>query len=97
MRVRIKNLVTTAALSALPLAVASAQVRTNVPAAPAQPPTVRPPLAAPSPRQPQPLPPAVVPPPPVVLPPPLWDPRDAMELLAFIQQVGTEGLDPARL
>jgi murein L,D-transpeptidase YcbB/YkuD len=37
----------------------------------------------------------VPPPPPVILPPPLWQPRDALDLLAFIQQVGTEGLDPA--
>ncbi|MEO5973014.1 MAG: L,D-transpeptidase family protein [Sphingomicrobium sp.] len=42
-------------------------------------------------------PPAAVPAPPpvvVVLPPPLWDPRDAQELLVFIQQLGGEGLDP---
>ncbi|MDQ3246937.1 MAG: L,D-transpeptidase family protein, partial [Pseudomonadota bacterium] len=34
-------------------------------------------------------------PPPAPLPPPRWDPRDAQELAAFIQQVGAEGLDPA--
>jgi len=37
----------------------------------------------------------VVPPPPIVLPPPLWDSLDALQLLSFIQQIGTEGLDPA--
>ena len=31
---------------------------------------------------------------PVVLPPPLWDPRDAQELLSYIQQIGREGLNP---
>ena len=39
--------------------------------------------------------PVVAAPPPVVLPPPVWDPRDAQELLTFIQQIGGEGLDPA--
>ena len=70
------------AISTAPLAWASAQTvaAQPQPAASAQ--------AAP-------VPPAVVPPPPVVLPPPLWDPRDAQELLVFIQQIGGEGLDPA--
>jgi murein L,D-transpeptidase YcbB/YkuD len=31
---------------------------------------------------------------PVPLPPPLWTPADAQELLTFIQQIGSEGLDP---
>jgi murein L,D-transpeptidase YcbB/YkuD len=31
----------------------------------------------------------------VVLPPLLWQPRDAQDLLAFIQQIGSDGLDPA--
>ncbi|MBA3526782.1 MAG: L,D-transpeptidase family protein [Pseudomonadota bacterium] len=31
---------------------------------------------------------------PAPLPPPPWDPRDAQELLAFIEGVGREGLDP---
>ena len=81
---RLKLLVTFATLSALPLGWASAQVTGSPPAIPAPlPPTVQPP------------PPVVVPPPPVVLPPPLWDLRDAQALLSFIQQIGTEGLDPA--
>src|SRR5688500_4097964 len=37
----------------------------------------------------------IPPPPPVELPPPYWDPRDAQELLTYIQNVGREGLDPA--
>ena len=37
---------------------------------------------------------AAVPPAPVVLPPLFWHPRDAQDLLAFIQQIGSEGLDP---
>lgn len=32
---------------------------------------------------------------PAPLPPPLWNPRDSQELLAAIQAVGSEGLDPA--
>ncbi len=98
MRGRLKFLVTCAALSALPLAVASAQVRSGVSAAPAQAPvtTARPMPVAQVPAAPmvQPQQPAVAPPP-IVLPPPIWDPRDAYQLLAFIQQAGTEGLDPA--
>ena len=31
---------------------------------------------------------------PVELPPPLWQPGDAQALLAYVQQVGSEGLDP---
>ena len=31
---------------------------------------------------------------PVELPPPLWQPAQAQELLAYVQQVGVEGLDP---
>lgn len=46
--------------------------------------------------------PATQPLPPVALPPPLWDPRDAEQLLAYIQRIAAEGLnpinyDPARL
>ena len=78
-------LVIFAALSALPLGWASAQVTGSPPAIPAPlPPAVQPP------------PPNIAPPPPpIVLPPPLWDPRDAQAMLSFIQQIGTEGLDPA--
>ena len=89
MSARLKFLATFAAAAALPLGWASAQVGSGTQAAPAQPPVAtgsQPVVQAP-------VAPAT-PPPPVVLPPPLWEPRDAQELLAFIQQVGTEGLDP---
>ena len=69
------------ASAALPVGLAAAQV------APA--PQSVPPAAA---VQAEPLAPLPPPPPP---PPPLWDPRDAQELLGFIQQLGGEGLDPA--
>src|SRR5688572_17002068 len=84
MRGRLGFWISFTALSAFPVAWATAQTGTAPPAATAPPPTaaVQPPAAA------------VPPPPPVVLPPPLWDPRDAMQLLSFIQQVGSEGLDP---
>ncbi len=39
--------------------------------------------------------PAVAPAEPAPLPPPLWSPQDSQELLAVIQAVGREGLDPA--
>ena len=67
--------------AAYPGALAYAQV--------AQTPQVAPPAAAPA-TVPTPPPPVVV-----VLPPPLWDPRDAQELLGFISQIGGEGLDPS--
>ena len=84
MRGRLRLLVTFVGLSALPLGWASAQVTGSPPVTSAPPPSaaVQPP-------------PAVIPPPPVVLPPPLWDSLDALQLLSFIQQIGTEGLDPA--
>ena len=73
------------ALATLPVAWASAQgvaapQRTTAQPAPA--PVVAPPQAA------------EAPPAPVVLPPLMWHPRDAQELLGFIQQIGSEGLDP---
>ena len=34
-------------------------------------------------------------PPPPPLPPPLWDQRNAVDLLSFIQGIGSEGLNPA--
>ena len=79
------------AMAALPIAWASAQ-NAPVPVA-----AQAPPAQAPA------APPAAVPAPPVVTPPPapvvyptlLWHPADAQELLAFIQQIGSEGLDPA--
>ena len=73
------------ALATLPLAWASAQTAAapqRTVAQPAPAPAVVPPAGP------------VAPPVPVVLPPLLWHPRDAQELLAFIQQIGSEGLDP---
>jgi len=97
---RLKFWGTFSALSALPIAWASAQTATG-----AQPPAVqRPVVQRPAAPPPIALPPAGVvppqaavappPPPPVVLPPLLWHPRDAQDLLVFIQQIGGEGLDP---
>ena len=74
------------ALAAFPIAWASAQ-GVAVPQQPAAQPAT--PQAAATP-------PAVIPPPaPVVLPPLMWHPRDVQALLGFIQQIGSEGLDPA--
>ena len=75
-----KFLLTFSAIVALPSAWAAAQT------APVQPSPAQ--QAAPAAAQPAP------PPPPVVLPPPLWDPRDAAQLLTFLQQIGGDGLDP---
>jgi murein L,D-transpeptidase YcbB/YkuD len=52
-----------------------------------QPPAGQPPVAA----QPQPVP----QPPPPPLPPPVWDQRNTLDLLSAIQQIGSEGLNPA--
>ena len=99
---RVKFWVTFSALSALPVAWASAQVapvaRPPVARLPAvqqpaaQRPVVQPPVAQAPAAQP---PAADVPPPPVVYPTLIWNPRDAQDLLAFITQIGSEGLDPA--
>jgi len=87
---RVKFLGTFAALSALPLAGAAAQVAGQQPVVAAPPRAViQPPPAAVIPP-----PPPVIVTPPIVLPPPMWDPRDAQALLFFIQGVGSEGLDP---
>ncbi len=87
---RVKFLGTIAALSALPLAGASAQTAGQRPVVAAPPRVViqQPPAAA------LPPPPPVIVAPPIVLPPPLWDPSDAQALLFFIQGIGSEGLDP---
>jgi murein L,D-transpeptidase YcbB/YkuD len=66
--------------SALPAGLAYAQ--------PAPPPVLPPPAAAPAPVQ------ADAPPPVPVLPPPVWDARDALQLLGFIRGIGAEGLEP---
>ena len=77
-------------LSAFPVAWATAQTPTPVPANPqVQPSAGQPPAAAVQPPAP------AVPPPPIVYPTLLWQPRDAQDLLTFIEQIGSEGLDPA--
>ena len=79
------------ALATLPAAWASAQVASAPQTPAAQAP-------APQPSAPQAVapPPAVAAPPaPIVYPPLFWQPRDAFELLTYIQQIGSEGLDPA--
>jgi len=96
---RLKSWVTFAALSTVPIAWASAQTAAGAGAQPRPAPSsaVRPPPVAigqPPAVAAQPPAPIVTPPAPVILPPPLWQPRDVLDLLAFIQQVGTEGLDP---
>ncbi|MEO8175714.1 MAG: L,D-transpeptidase family protein [Sphingomicrobium sp.] len=84
-------LVSFGVLAALPVTLASAQNTAPAPAAQRPPavPVQQPPAAA------TPAPPADVAEAPVVLPPPLWDPRDAQQLLYFIQTIRAEGLDPA--
>jgi len=94
MGMRAKFWVTFSALSALPVAWATAQTTAPVAAKP----QARPPIALPAapPQAAAAQPPAVdVPPAPVVYPTLLWQPRDAQELLGFINQIGAEGLDPA--
>ena len=75
-----------AGLATLPIAWASAQTAAAPQRGVAQP--------AP-PAVPAPPPAAAEPPPPVVLPPLIWHPHDVQQLLGFIQQIGSEGLDPA--
>jgi murein L,D-transpeptidase YcbB/YkuD len=87
---RVKFWITFSALSALPVAWATAQTAAPVAAKPqVQPPAAQPPAAVAQPAAPD------VPAPPVVYPTLLWHPRDAQDLLAFINQIGSEGLDPA--
>ena len=94
MGMRVKFWVTFSALSAFPVAWATAQTAPPLAAKP----LIRPPAALPA-APPQAVaaqPPAAdVPPPPVVYPTLLWQPHDAQELLGFINQIGSEGLDPA--
>jgi murein L,D-transpeptidase YcbB/YkuD len=71
---------TFALASALPLGVAFAQ---TMPATQAQPGAAAAPAVA-----------AEVPAPAPVLPPPVWDARDALQLLSFIRGIGAEGLEP---
>ncbi|MFL6746418.1 MAG: L,D-transpeptidase family protein [Sphingomicrobium sp.] len=97
MKVRLNSLFLFAAAAALPLAV-HAQTR-PAPAAPtpAKPAAAKPvaaPSAAAQPAAPG-AQPAVQPPAPPPLPPAIWDQRNAVDLLSFIQQIGVEGLNPA--
>jgi L,D-transpeptidase YcbB len=82
---RYKFWLTFSALSTLPMAWASAQSVAAPPKPTPQPVTTQ--AVAPPPAE-------VVPPAPVVLPPLMWHPRDVQALLGFIQQIGSEGLDP---
>jgi len=96
MTVRLKSFMLISAVAMLPLGPALAQVR------PATPPAAKPAPAKPLPAPPgpaasgvqQPAPPLAEPLPPP-LPPALWDMRNATDLLVFIQQIGSEGLNPA--
>ena len=92
----LKFLITFSALTVLPLAWASAQSGAKPPASPKQP--VAAPAQAPPPAAAKPAPTVAPAPvaeaPPVVVPPPLWDPRDAQQLLYYIQTIRSEGLDP---
>ena len=84
MGTRSKFWLTFSVVSALPIAWASAQGVAAPQNAIAQP--VAPQSVA--------APPADAAPPPVVLPLLMWQPRDVNELLGFIEQIGSEGLDP---
>ena len=90
MKLRPKSLMLVSAAAAMPFGPAVAQVPAG-PAAPYQAPQPGAPVVA----NPQALPPAVPLPPPPPLPPALWDMRSATDLLTFIQQIGSEGLNPA--
>ncbi|HEX6742518.1 MAG TPA: L,D-transpeptidase family protein [Sphingomicrobium sp.] len=98
MKTRRNSLLLFAAAAAVPLAV-HAQTRPG----PVAPPVAGKPMAAPPAATQNPANPAAVPatqqpvqpPPPPPLPPALWDQRNAVDLLSFIQQIGSEGLNPA--
>jgi murein L,D-transpeptidase YcbB/YkuD len=82
MKAGLKTFVLVSAAVAVPLAPVLAQPQPQP-----QPPAGQPPVAA----QPQPVP----QPPPPPLPPPVWDQRNTLDLLSAIQQIGSEGLNPA--
>jgi murein L,D-transpeptidase YcbB/YkuD len=86
MRARFRILTSFSVLAAVPLSWAAAQNAAPVVPAPVQ--TAPGSAAAPAPAQ------DVDALAPAPLPPALWTPRDAMDLLAYIQQVGVEGLNP---
>ncbi len=83
MRFRVQSLALFTCLTAVPLGIAYAQ-SSSMPAtaAPVAPVAVAP-LPAPAPAA-----------EPAVVPPPLWTVADAEQLLAYIQAIGAEGLDP---
>jgi L,D-transpeptidase YcbB len=81
MKWRLKSVLLISAAAALPLGPALSQAQ----------PAAGQPATAPS-AQPQAVP---QPPPPPPLPPAVWDQRNAVDLLSFIQQIGSEGLNPA--
>jgi len=95
---RLKSLMLFTAAVQLPLAPVLAQAR---PPAPAPAPVAKPPAAQPGTPTPGTTAPAVQPPaaeavpPPPPLPPVVWDMRNATDLLAYIQAIGGEGLNPA--
>jgi murein L,D-transpeptidase YcbB/YkuD len=87
MNMRVKSLMLFSAAALAPLLPALSQVRPSplapavtAPAAPLPPPAAQTPVPTP------------LPPP---LPPVVWDQRSAVDLLSFIQQIGSEGLNPA--
>jgi murein L,D-transpeptidase YcbB/YkuD len=91
------------AAAALPFSAVSAQVKrpaVPTPAARAARPPAQPQMPPAEPAQQLPAqgiapPPALAPAAPVPLPPPVWAVSDAQELLAYIQSIGREGLNPA--
>ena len=93
---RAKSLMLFSAAALLPLAPLLAQARQP---APAPVPVAKPPMVQPAPPMPgnpatAAQPPAEALPPPPPLPPPLWDQRNVVDLLSYIQGIGSEGLNP---
>ena len=76
----LKSVLLISAAAALPLAPAASQAQPTA-GQPATGAAAQPPAAP-------------LPPPPPPLPPPVWDQRSAVDLLSFIQQIGSEGLTP---
>jgi len=97
MKTRMSHVLLLSAAIVMPLAPAAAQV--HLPAvqqAPlGKPPVAQPPAAQPATPAPAVQAPAEPAPPPPPPPPVVWDLRNASDLLAFIQGIGAEGLDPA--
>jgi len=95
---RLKSMMLFSAAAMLPLAPLSAQARQPAPV-PGQVPVAKPPVAqpgtpTPGTAAPAAQPPAEVVPPPPPLPPVVWDQRNAVDLLSYIQAIGSEGLNP---